>query len=118
MLKTFGSHAAIDLGLVPVGQAQSQAAAGATQTLTGRDVNPQEVDGIFDTLVRLMDAIETADLPELERLSGRLDIDLNRALFARSDLVPAARRWTAFKRDWRTSRSSSRPPSPTRSTPT
>jgi flagellin-like hook-associated protein FlgL len=83
---TFGSTAAIDLGLIPVGQTQVQAAAGANQTLTGRDVNAQEVDGVFDTFVRLADAIDQFNLPELERLSARLDVDLNRALFARSDL--------------------------------
>jgi flagellin-like hook-associated protein FlgL len=83
---TFGSNAAVDLGLVPVGQTQSQAPGGASQTLTGRDVNPQEVNSVFDTLIRLKDAIANFDLPELDRLDGKLNTDLNRALYARSDL--------------------------------
>ncbi len=85
--QAFGSSAAADLGLVPPGSTTTTAAtSGSNQVLTGRDTNPQEVLGVFNTLLRLRDAIGTGDLGEIERLSAQLDVDLNRVNFARSDL--------------------------------
>ena len=76
------------LGLVPEGAAQSDPPAtnGATQTLTGRDVNPIETEGTFNTLTRLIEAIGSADQEELERVAGLLDEDINRLNFSRSEI--------------------------------
>lgn len=83
----FASTAAVDLGLIPVGQTSATAAtSGANQVLTGRDTNPLEVEGVFNTLSRLANAVQNQDLAEVERLTARLDVDLNRVNFARADL--------------------------------
>ena len=53
-----GSSAAIQLGLVPSGATQSAVGtvAGGVATLTGTDPNPGQVDGVFNTLIRLQQA--------------------------------------------------------------
>jgi len=82
------SQTAQDLGLIPRGAAGSDPAvvAGTTETITGRDVNPLEVHGVFQALTRLRDALRTNDVRGIERSIGLLDdgtLDLN---FARSEL--------------------------------
>jgi len=83
-----GSEAANYLGLIPIGQTQSDPPEinGGVETLTGRDVNPLETKGVFNTLRRLADAIAAGDQAELERTSAMLDDDLNRVSFARSEI--------------------------------
>ena len=53
------SQAAEQLGLIPSGSTTSATAtvAGGTATITGSDPNPQEVSGVFNTLVRLQQAL-------------------------------------------------------------
>src|SRR5262249_16587517 len=60
-----GSQAAIDLGLIPVGKTTSNpAVVGATTaSITGSDVNPGETNSIFNSLIRLRDALRNNDLP-------------------------------------------------------
>lgn len=82
------SQAAIDLGFVSRGQTQSAPAvtSGTTQSLQARDVNPLETKGAFNTLKRLIDAIEAGDQGQLERAIEMLDVDLNRVVFARGEI--------------------------------
>lgn len=83
---TFGSHAAVDLGLVPAGQTSATATTSASgDTLSGTDVNPLEVAGVFNSLLRLYDAIAVSDLPGIERAVARMDEDYQRVNFARAE---------------------------------
>ncbi len=83
----FGSNAAIDLGLIPQGQSTATATAGATgDTLTGIDTNPQEVSGVFNSLLRLRDALDNFSHEKLARAVGLLDQDYDRLNFARADV--------------------------------
>jgi flagellar hook-associated protein 3 FlgL len=83
----FGSNAAIDLGLIPQGQTTATAVSAVTgDTLTGADVNPQEVSGIFNSLLRLRDSISNFDHEDLARAIALLDVDFDRLTFARADV--------------------------------
>ena len=82
--KTFGSNAAIDLGLVAKGQATSAPPVGAT--LTGAEINPQEVEGIFNTLLRLTSALEANSLEDIERAMTLLDQDYDRINLTRAEV--------------------------------
>jgi flagellin-like hook-associated protein FlgL len=88
VIRDVRSTAAIDLGLVPPGQDQSNAAtlSGTTETLQARDVNPLETLGAFNTLARLIQAVEAGDFGEIERVAAMLDDDLNRVTFARAEI--------------------------------
>jgi flagellin-like hook-associated protein FlgL len=82
------SQTAEDLGLIPLGADVSDppVIAAGTETITGRDVNPLEVRGVFQALTRLRDALRANDLRAIERSIELLDestLDLN---FARSEL--------------------------------
>jgi flagellin-like hook-associated protein FlgL len=79
------SPAAWDLGLIPVNQG-SISGSGAPPTITGTDVNPQEVRGIFNTLIRLHAALTSGDTAELERVVNLIDEDHSRLIFARSGI--------------------------------
>lgn len=83
------STTAQDLGLVPLGATQSPPAVvgvGGQTTLTGRDVNPSEVSSVFNSLLRIQDALTNFDLGKLGRAMNLLDDDFDRLLFARSEL--------------------------------
>ncbi len=86
----FGSHAARDLGLVPLGAtsrlSDPPATVGTSQVLTGRDVNPLEVSGVFNSLLRLHKALLANDLPEINRSIGLLDLDYEQINFARGEV--------------------------------
>ncbi|MBW8884221.1 MAG: flagellar hook-associated protein FlgL [Planctomycetia bacterium] len=83
----FGSDAAIDLGLIPRGQATATAVTGATgDTLTGIDSNPQEVSGVFNSLLRLRDSLANFSHEKLARAVALLDQDFDRLNFARADV--------------------------------
>jgi flagellar hook-associated protein 3 FlgL len=83
------SWAATDLGWVPDGQAASDppivTGTGAMVIRAG-EINPRETAGIFNTLIRLADALETRDLVEIDRASAMLNDDLERINFARAEL--------------------------------
>ena len=61
------------------------------QVLTGRDSNPLEVDGVFNSLIRIHDALEANDLVALERAFQLLDQDLERVTFARAEIGSSSR---------------------------
>lgn len=78
--QTAGSDAGVRLGLIPPGQTEAQGRpSGSVVAIQGADYLPREAGGAIDTLLRLEDAIRGGDIPEIERLQSRLDIDLDRA---------------------------------------
>jgi flagellar hook-associated protein 3 FlgL len=84
--KAFLSQAAIDLGLVPPGQSVATATTGvAGDTLVGADNSRLEVAGVFNSLLRLYDAVAASDVGGIERAVARMDEDYQRANFARAE---------------------------------
>lgn len=73
-------------GLVGTIGVVGQTAGGSPQLLTGRDPNPLEVDGVYNSLIRLHDALVGNDLSALERAFKLLDQDLARITFARAEI--------------------------------
>lgn len=61
-------------------------AGGTVDILTGRDPGPLEVNGLFNSLVRLKTALLTNDLSGIQRTTGMLDEDLNRVNLARGEV--------------------------------
>lgn len=59
---------------------------GSAERLTGQNTFPQEVKGVFNTLIRLKEAITNFDLPKLQRALELLEEDLNRVSFGRAEL--------------------------------
>jgi flagellar hook-associated protein 3 FlgL len=85
--KQFGSTAAIDLGLIPPASTTATATTSGTgDTLTGSDPNPQEVSGLFNSLLRLHDALTNFSHEKLSRAVALLDEDFDRVVFARSEV--------------------------------
>jgi len=81
------SDAAINLGLIPSGQLSATAnTSGTGDTLAGADVNPLEVSGLFNSLLRLHDALTNFSHERLSRAVALLDEDFDRVVFARSEL--------------------------------
>lgn len=83
-----GSLAGEQLGLLPIGQDQSPppSVVGGLDALTGRDVNPLEVAGVFTALTRLRDALENNDGLALGRAVELLDEASLQLTFSRSEL--------------------------------
>ena len=89
-----------DLGLVPRDQSEAVGTIANTNNgpvarLQGSDVAPQEVNGVFNSLIRLHQALEQSDMREIKRTVGMLNDDFDRLNFARSELGsarPSARR--------------------------
>ena len=81
------SQAAWDLGLIPKGStiATSSAVLGV-YSLAGTDPNPQEVKGVFNTLVRLREAIQNKDSVAVGRAVELVDQDLQRLSLTRGSL--------------------------------
>ena len=75
VIKASQSQAAIDLGLVPVGQTISTAPVtlGGEDSITARDVNPTEVAGTFTALIRLSEALRANDTLGISRAIALLD---------------------------------------------
>jgi flagellin-like hook-associated protein FlgL len=85
------SPAAWDLGLIPRGAVESAppdplTPPGTGERILGRDVNPIETEGVFNTLIRLQQAITLGDVPEIQRLAAMLDDDFDRFSFGRADV--------------------------------
>jgi flagellin-like hook-associated protein FlgL len=59
---------------------------GAAQQLTGSDVNPIEVGGVFTALLRLQDALQNNDDEGMLRASALLDEAFDNANFARGSI--------------------------------
>ena len=74
------------LGLVPVGQTS----ASGTGTLTSSDQNFLENKSVFNTLIRLRDAIEANDVNAIERALADIEVDIDRVTFARADIGATA----------------------------
>ena len=93
-----GSQAAWDLGLIPKGSTSVTASSIAGQyTLTGTDPNPQEVKGVFNTLVRLKDAIQNNDSAAIGRAVELVDQDLQRLSRTRGSLGVQQQRIDSLK---------------------
>jgi len=82
-----GSSAAWDLGLLPLGSNEIEATTSGTEyTITGKDPNPQEVKGVFNSLIRLREAILAKDTTAVARAVGLVDEDLSRLSLSRGSL--------------------------------
>lgn len=85
-----GSQAAQYLGFVAAGQAQSASGdvttEGANQVLKSEDRNTLETDSVFNTLLRLRTALETANIEEIGQSLERLDADMSRLNLARGEI--------------------------------
>ncbi len=82
-----GSEVAWNLGLVPIGETEAVATLNGTDyVLTGSDPNPQEVEGTFNSLIRLRDAIAEGSLTEIGRSINSLDLDIDRLSLARGEV--------------------------------
>jgi len=82
-----GSQAAWGLGLIPKGSTEVEATlTGTTYTVIGKDPNPQEVKGVFNSLIRLRDAIEAKDTTAVARAVELVDLDLSRLSLSRGEL--------------------------------
>lgn len=74
------SNAGTRLGLVPAGETIGVGEVdGSVNQLVGADYSPRDAGGAIDTLLRLQQAVRTGDIPEIERLQQRLDVDLDRS---------------------------------------
>ena len=82
-----GSQAAWGLGLIPRGSTEVEATlTGTTYTVIGKDPNPQEVKGVFNSLIRLRDAIAAKDTTAVARAVDLVDLDLSRLSLSRGEL--------------------------------
>ena len=82
-----GSQAAWGLGLIPKDSTQVEATlTGTTYTLIGKDPNPQEVKGVFNSLIRLREAIVAKDTTAVARAVELVDLDLSRLSLSRGAL--------------------------------
>ena len=77
------SLAAWDLGLIP---REQDTVSSATGLLTGTDPYPQEVSGAFNSLLRLHEALVDNDVLAIGRAIELLDLDYERANFARAEI--------------------------------
>lgn len=79
-----GSQAVWGLGLIPPGQASvTGTPTGTTSEISGRDVSGIEVEGIFNSLIRLREAVEAGRPEDIERIATGLDDDVQRMSLAR-----------------------------------
>ena len=82
-----GSQAAWGLGLIPRGSTEVEATlTGTTYTVIGKDPNPHEVKGVFNSLIRLRDAIAAKDTTAVARAVDLVDLDLSRLSLSRGEL--------------------------------
>jgi flagellar hook-associated protein 3 FlgL len=82
------SQAAEDLGLIANGSDYSATptSVAGVETITGRDPNPAEVKGVFNSLIRLRDALISNNQVQLQRAIQLLDDDSLRLNLARGEL--------------------------------
>jgi flagellar hook-associated protein 3 len=86
-----GSSAARYLGFVAKGQTQSAASdvqvdGSGNHLLASQDQHTLETDSVFNTLLRLKTALQQNDTEEIGRSLDRLDTDISRVSFARSEI--------------------------------
>ncbi|GAA4434293.1 hypothetical protein [Bremerella cremea] len=73
-------------GIIQSGGTVGTTSGGTAEVLSGRNVNPMETKGIFNSLLRLKEAIENKDVLEVSRVAGLLEEDLQRLSFTRGEL--------------------------------
>jgi len=73
-------------GLVPITGTVGTTSGGTAEVLRSTDVNPQETKGVFNSLLRLKEAISNKDTLEISRVAQLLDEDIQRLSFARGEL--------------------------------
>ncbi|MFO0884917.1 MAG: flagellin [Pirellulales bacterium] len=73
-------------GLVGTTGTVGTLAGGTAEQLKGKDSNPLEVSGIFNSLIRLRDAIKNSDNVAIERAVNLLDQDFDRINASRADI--------------------------------
>ena len=71
--------------VAPLGAAATTAG-GTAEVFVSADSNPIETEGIFNTLLRLRDAVDANDVESLERIVAMLDEDSDRLSFGRGSL--------------------------------
>lgn len=84
-----GSQAAEYLGFVGADQTQVTSTTtdgSGNYVLASTDRHTLETDSVFNTLLRLRTALQNNDTEEIGRTIGKLDIDLDRVNFARSEI--------------------------------
>jgi flagellar hook-associated protein 3 FlgL len=82
-----GAEATWDLGLIPPGQSTAVGSYTATDSrLVGADPNPQEVRGIFNSMLRFRQAVDQGDAGQVARASQLLEEDLRRLSSTRGSL--------------------------------
>ncbi len=81
--KVGSSQAAEYLGLLAKGETSTSSTSG---TLTGADRNSVENDSVFNSLIRLRDALADNDVPAIERAAALLEDDIDRVTFAQADV--------------------------------
>jgi flagellar hook-associated protein 3 FlgL len=59
---------------------------GANQVLQSEDRHTLEADSVFNTLLRLRQALVEGNVPEIGRSLDRLDVDIQRVNFARAEI--------------------------------
>ncbi len=78
-----GTQAAELLGLVPTGAITASSGSG---TLVSTDRNFLENKSVFNTLIRLRDALVNEDLTGIERALDDINVDIDRVTFARAQI--------------------------------
>jgi len=73
-------------GLVGTTGTVGTLAGGTAEQLKGKDSNPLEVSGVFNSLIRLRDAIKNSDNVAIERAVNLLDQDFDRINASRADI--------------------------------
>jgi flagellar hook-associated protein 3 FlgL len=82
-----GSAAAQGLGLSAIGSSIANATeASGAYVINGRDVNPYETTGVYNSILRLRNAIRDQNVSEIGRASQMIDDDIDRLSLARGDL--------------------------------
>ncbi len=72
-------------------------ASSATATLTSTDNKPHEVDSVFNTLLRLRDALENNNTEAIAAERTTLDEDIDRVTLARAEIGTRVRNLESFK---------------------
>jgi len=70
---------------------------GTAAMLTGSEINPQEVQGVFNSLLRLSSALQSNNEQDIERAMALLDQDFDRINFSRAEIGFRGRNLDALK---------------------
>ncbi|HBE69621.1 MAG TPA: hypothetical protein DDW52_15865 [Planctomycetaceae bacterium] len=82
-----GSQAAWSLGLVPIGESSSSGSpSGSNNVIEGTDVSGVEVEGAFNSLIRLREAVESGRPEDMVRIAEAIEDDIQRMSLSRGVL--------------------------------